>query len=85
MKLKYLGREGLNNTMAQEKHCPLCDRTWTPSPLDDCFMPSCGCYGNDLSARELPCDRCGMNHIFSCAKGPIKQPTCDKTIDDWEY
>jgi hypothetical protein len=53
---------------AGESTCPLCGRTWTVTPLDDCFVPACGHYGTDVSPanKERPCEPCGMAHMREC-------------------
>lgn len=50
--------------------CPICRRTWTVTPHDDCLMPSCGCFGMDSSAANShrPCQSCGVNHALACPK-----------------
>jgi hypothetical protein len=48
--------------------CPICKRKWVVRPLDDCLLPSCGCFGSDMSANNpnRPCQRCGMEHFSAC-------------------
>lgn len=48
--------------------CPVCARSWTVTPLDDCLMPACGCYGHDASHRNpaRPCHTCGLAHALGC-------------------
>lgn len=50
-----------------EMQCPLCDRIWTPTILDDCLLPGCGCYGTELD-RDTPCEKCGIAHAWNCPK-----------------
>lgn len=47
--------------------CPVCLRHWLVSPLDDCMLPTCGCFGKDVGASNgaRPCERCGMWHGFN--------------------
>lgn len=54
--------------------CPLCGRTWLVTPLDDCGLPACGCYGDDVSAANpaRPCERCSIRHALACPKMPPK-------------
>lgn len=55
---------------AGESTCPVCDRTWTVTPFDDCMLPACGCYGDDTSAANPHriCHRCGLAHARRCPK-----------------
>lgn len=48
--------------------CPICSREWTVTPLDDCLLPICGCYGSDTSADNpyRPCQDCGIKHAETC-------------------
>lgn len=61
--------------------CPQCGRRWWVTPLDDCLVPACGCYGTDTGADnpERPCHRCGLAHATSCEHMPARsarpQPT----------
>lgn len=54
-------------TDAGESTCPICGRVWTVTPLDDCLMPSCGCFGSDTSADNpaRPCESCGIAHVYA--------------------
>lgn len=46
--------------------CPICCRTWLVEMFDDCMLPSCGCFGDDVSAANpsRPCEACGISHYF---------------------
>lgn len=48
--------------------CPLCGQVWLVTVYADCFMPACGCYGQDTSADNpnRPCEPCGMRHFSAC-------------------
>lgn len=50
--------------------CPICKREWLVTPVDDCLLPSCGCYGNDAGKNNpnRPCETCGMIHYNNCGK-----------------
>ena len=50
--------------------CPICNRYWLITMFDDCMLPACGCYGNDVSADnpDRPCHSCGLKHALSCVK-----------------
>ena len=50
--------------------CPICEREWLVTPFDDCMIPACGCYGDDVGATNpaRPCDECGTRHAWSCPK-----------------
>lgn len=50
--------------------CPVCGREWLVTPLDDCMLPACGCFGQDVSENNPSriCESCGMTHAFTCAK-----------------
>lgn len=52
--------------------CPICGRHWLVTMFDDCFLPVCGCYGNDASAanEHRPCEDCGYHHALTCDKMP---------------
>jgi len=47
--------------------CPICEITWLVTPIHDCMLPACGCYGEDTSRDNpnRPCERCGTKHAFS--------------------
>ncbi len=53
---------------AGESTCPICGRRWLVTPLDDCLLPFCGCYGDDTSAAnpDRPCESCGLAHLYIC-------------------
>lgn len=55
---------------AGKSTCPICGRKWLVVPFDDCFIPNCGCYGDDTSENNpnRPCESCGMRHSFICEK-----------------
>ena len=55
--------------------CPICKETWLVTPLEDCLLPECGCYGYDTSANNpnRPCEHCGLYHAMHCDKMPRKQ------------
>ena len=50
--------------------CPICKKYWQVTILEDCLLPTCGCYGSDTSANNLnrPCEHCGIHHAMSCNK-----------------
>jgi len=48
--------------------CPLCEKHWLVTPREDCLVPACGCYGDDASQGDRPCEPCGLNHAWSCDK-----------------
>lgn len=47
--------------------CPICGRSWTVTPWDDCLLPACGCYGHDVGPGNpnRPCNRCGLRHALA--------------------
>ena len=51
-----------------ESTCPICFHTWTVTPLDDCLVPACGCFGDDVSPANpyRPCWQCGVEHVDTC-------------------
>jgi hypothetical protein len=55
--------------------CPICARTWLVTPVVDCMLPACGCYGHDTSRHNpiRPCEPCGLAHARACPK--MKEPT----------
>ena len=50
--------------------CPLCRGRWLVTPQQDCILPSCGCFGGDVSANNpnRPHVHCGMIHWANCPK-----------------
>jgi hypothetical protein len=50
--------------------CPICKKKWAITPMADCFLPGCGCYGHDTSEKNSarPCWECGLQHAFTCPK-----------------
>lgn len=46
--------------------CPICKRTWLVTPWADCMLPACGCYGDDASTGDRPCESCGLGHASKC-------------------
>ena len=69
--------------------CPVCKREWLVTPLDDCMLPACGCYGHDTSENNPNriCHSCGMNHTKTCLKmescspqfmEPVQHPATQK-------
>lgn len=58
--------------------CPICGKKWLVTVEEDCLLPSCGCYGNDVSEtnRDRPCFRCGLMHALYC-----KSSKNDKTLN----
>lgn len=50
--------------------CPCCHRFWVVTPADDCFLPACECYGQDITAANpaRPCQKCGLAHTTICSK-----------------
>ncbi len=57
--------------------CPICGVHWWVTPLVDCLVPACGCYGDDTSAnnRERPCHACGLAHALEC-RATLTDPGC---------
>ncbi len=60
--------------------CPICERAWLVTPLDDCLVPSCGHYGDDPGASnpDRPCHSCGLSHALECVdclRGVAASPT----------
>jgi len=57
---------------AGRSKCPICKREWLVTPSDDCLVPSCGCYGENLSHDNIarPCEKCGIAHALNCDKMP---------------
>ena len=57
-------------THAGLSECPMCGRMWWVTPVNDCSLPACGCYGNDTSAanQTRPCEPCGWFHFTGCDK-----------------
>lgn len=51
--------------------CPKCGRRWWVTPADDCFLPACGCLGDDAQETNpaRPCGPCGTQHLAHCEKG----------------
>lgn len=51
--------------------CPICRRHWWVTPLADCLLPACGCYGHDTGAGNpnRPCHPCGLSHALRCSTG----------------
>lgn len=62
----------MSDQTAGESTCPVCLLTWTVTMWQDCFLPSCGCYGDDPSDANpsRPCEPCGMRHTRTCDKMP---------------
>ena len=50
--------------------CPVCKRHWLITVFDDCMLPECGCFGNDVSTHNPNriCESCGMKHVYICPK-----------------
>lgn len=50
--------------------CPMCGRVWWVTPLNDCCLPVCGCWGSDTSAAnpDRPCETCGIGHWYRCER-----------------
>lgn len=50
--------------------CPICEKHWLVTPLRDCCLPACGCYGEDTSENNpaRPCEHCGIYHAMNCEK-----------------
>jgi len=55
---------------AGKSTCPLCLRAWTVTPFDDCLLPACGHFGDDVSSPNCPCERCGLAHALRCPQMP---------------
>lgn len=61
-------------------NCPICGRQWRVTPTDDCLMPECGCFGEDVTAKNphRPCERCGIEHAVTAhRKGRRKRNVSD--------
>lgn len=54
--------------------CPICSRKWLVTPLADCCLPTCGCYGSDTGANNQarPCQPCGIAHALKCERMPSR-------------
>lgn len=54
--------------------CPICKKTWLVTPLNDCLLPSYGCYGSDTesSNKNRPCHNCGISHRVNCKVKPME-------------
>lgn len=50
--------------------CPECGTRWLVTPLRDCLLPACGCFGSDTGPTNpgRPCHSCGMSHVLACPK-----------------
>jgi len=50
-------------------NCPICERSWLVTPLDDCLLPACGCFGWDTTSANpfRPCETCGHQHWANCS------------------
>jgi hypothetical protein len=70
------------NENAGGSTCPICKRTWLVTPWDDCFLPSCGCYGTDASTGDRPCESCGMAHRRQHAPGQDSSTAKGRRSDD---
>jgi len=60
--------ENQDDNNAGYSTCPVCNTVWLVTPERDCFMPGCGCYGDDTS-RNNPhrlCYHCGYRHAIRC-------------------
>jgi hypothetical protein len=57
---------------AGESICPICSVFWIVTPMRDCLMPACGCFGHDFSEANLsrPCEPCGIQHALNCPRMP---------------
>jgi len=55
--------------------CPICGRSWRVTPLDDCLVPDCGCYGDETERGDRPCEPCGLAHIESCRSATERERT----------
>lgn len=80
MKLIYMGqgiptKGGIPLDEPGEKECPVCERVWMPTPFDDYFLPSCGCYGTSHDQRKIPCEACGLPHAWKCVVDQKKAVT----------
>ena len=53
-----------------ESTCPICGKEWLVTPMEDCMLPSCGCFGSDTSRTNLgrPCEPCGILHFYTCER-----------------
>ena len=68
--LRDAAQAHLVTATAGESTCPVCSRTWTVTPLDDCMLPACGCFGDDTTADNPHriCHSCGLGHVLRCPK-----------------
>jgi hypothetical protein len=64
-------KELLDVINAGVSKCPICGREWLVTPMDDCMLPACGCYGSDTGPDNpnRPCHRCGTIHAFAHRRG----------------
>lgn len=48
--------------------CPGCGKRWLVTLMEDCFLPACGCYGDDVTSTNpaRPCEPCGLRHVSNC-------------------
>ena len=55
---------------AGKSTCPVCKKEWIVTPVEDCCLPVCGCFGSDTSASNpnRPCQNCGITHALKCEK-----------------
>lgn len=62
----------MSATNAGYSTCPVCRRNWLVTPMDDCLLPVCGCFGSDTSERNFarPCESCGIEHFRTCTLRP---------------
>jgi len=60
---------------AGQSTCPMCSRHWTVTMWDDCMVPACGCYGDEVSATNptRPCESCGISHAWTCEQMPKRR------------
>lgn len=64
--------------------CPACYRYWWVTPLDDCLLPSCGCYGQDTSANnpDRLCHSCGLAHALAHRQAETANTVREDGTDD---
>lgn len=53
----------------KQNTCPICHRQFRVTPLDDIFVPACGCY-NDAPEGAFPCEDCGLAHYYAHENKP---------------
>jgi hypothetical protein len=62
---------------------PVCGKEWLVTPFQDCMLPACGCYGDDVSEKNpsRPCERCGFHHAVTCPKMGFSKEEQDNLLN----